>query len=112
MKFVEWLQKEIELRGISQRELARRAGLGNATVARILNETRNPGLDFCHAVAHALHVPVEDVLRQAGLIEFNPDSETELTQALIDRLKYLTVAERKEIYELADQLYQRKHKRP
>lgn len=107
---MEWLQKEIESRGISQRELARMAGLGNATVARILNETRNPGIDFCQAIAHALRMPVEDVLRQAGIIESALENEAGITQALVDRLKHLTVAERKEVYKLADELYRRKYK--
>lgn len=107
---MEWLQKEIESRGISQRELARMAGLGNATVARILNETRNPGIDFCQAIAYALRMPVEDVLRQAGIIESIPENEAGIIQMLFDRMKHLTIAERKEVYELADELYQRKYK--
>jgi transcriptional regulator with XRE-family HTH domain len=67
-KFSTWLLQKIEERGWSQAELARRAGLGNATVNRFITETHNPGSDACLAIARALKVPPEEVFRIAGIL--------------------------------------------
>lgn len=45
-------------RGMSLSELARRAGLGKATLSGLESGARNPTLDTLHAVAAALGVPL------------------------------------------------------
>lgn len=67
-KFSTWLLKQLEERGWSQAELARRAGLGNATLSRFITETHNPGPDACLAIARALKVPPVEVFRLAGIL--------------------------------------------
>ena len=62
-----WLREELDKRGWSIREIARRAGLVHGTVVGILNG-RHPGIETCRGIARALGVPTEEVLRRAGLL--------------------------------------------
>ena len=71
-KLSEWITEELNTRGWSIRELARRAELSHATINGVLSGTANPGLDFCKGVARALHVAPEDVIRKAGLLPYIP----------------------------------------
>lgn len=52
-------------RGMSLSELARRAGIGKATLSGLESGTRNPTLDTLHAVAAALGVPLTAVVSTA-----------------------------------------------
>lgn len=89
MNFDEWLSGEMEKRSWSQSDLARHAGLSQAQVSRVANGLRPPGNDFCLAVAKAFKLPVEIVMRKAGLLP--PDGEkTEQKDELVylfDQLK-------------------------
>src|SRR5215210_3913648 len=54
-----------EERGLTQREVARRAGLTPSGVGFIEHgQTRNPSAETVMAVARALGVPVEELLRE------------------------------------------------
>ena len=75
--FVCWLTTELDTRGWTNSELARRADVGFSTVSRVFSRQQNPGLDFCIGVARALDLPPEDVLRRAGLLPPLPPSVTE-----------------------------------
>lgn len=64
----DWLLRELEDRGWSQSELARRAGIGNATLSRIISGTRDAGPDVARAIAQALGETPEKIYRLAGLL--------------------------------------------
>jgi transcriptional regulator with XRE-family HTH domain len=75
-----------EERGLTQREVARRAGLTPSGVGFIEHgQTRNPSAETVVAVARALGVPVEELLREpvpldeapekAGLADADPSSK-------------------------------------
>ncbi|MEU7910593.1 helix-turn-helix domain-containing protein [Microbispora bryophytorum] len=49
-------------RGMSAAELARRAGLGKATLSSLEAGTGNPTIETLEAVALALHIPLTDLL--------------------------------------------------
>ena len=66
--FIEWLNEELQKRDWSQRELARRSGLSSSSVHHVFQGRRDPGTKFCKAIAKALHIPVEDVYREANLL--------------------------------------------
>ncbi len=68
MEFGEWLQEQIESRGWHQARLARRSGISAGQIARVLNNTRRPGPEFCRAIAKALELPEGLVFTQAGLL--------------------------------------------
>jgi transcriptional regulator with XRE-family HTH domain len=71
-EFTDWLQKEIEQRGWTVAELARRAEVAHGTINNVMSGMRNPGLDLCCALAHALGVPEVEVLWRAGLLRERP----------------------------------------
>lgn len=75
--FVSWLVEELDDRGWSQRELARRAGISAASVNQILGEQREPSPDFCISLASAFRLPAEFILRKAGHLPPGPKEETD-----------------------------------
>lgn len=71
-EFARWLQQEIEQRGWTIAELARRSEVAHGTINNVLNGVRNPGMDLCCALACALDVPETEVLWRAGLLREKP----------------------------------------
>ncbi|MET8977090.1 XRE family transcriptional regulator [Streptomyces sp. NPDC004539] len=55
-----------ERRGLSQTELARRAGLAKQTLSRLEQGTGNPTVDTLFAIAAALRVPVARLVADRG----------------------------------------------
>ena len=72
---IPWILRELQERGWSQAELARRSGISAAGVSQILSEQRLPTPDFCIAIARALRIPPEDVLRRAGILPAVPNDD-------------------------------------
>ena len=70
-----WIVTEIEKRGWSQRELARRAGVSQAQVNNVINEAANAGADFCVSVARALDHSPEEIMRLAGILPPRPERD-------------------------------------
>jgi len=66
--FIAWLETQMSIRGWKPADLAHHAGIGNATLSRILNGTRKAGTDVCLGIAKALNYPPELVFRHAGLL--------------------------------------------
>jgi transcriptional regulator with XRE-family HTH domain len=67
--FPDWLEWQIKQRGWKPADLARAADLPNATISRILNETRQAGPDACKKIARALNVSQEEVFRRRGFLD-------------------------------------------
>lgn len=67
MIFAEWLNQELENRGITSAELAAKGGLTAPTVWRIINGTRTAGVDSIIGIARGLGLsPVEVFCRSIG----------------------------------------------
>ena len=75
MDFADWLTEEVEKRGWSFRELARRAGLSSGAISQITTQRSFPGPEFCTGVARAFRIPPEEVFRRAGLLPPLPETE-------------------------------------
>ena len=80
--FVDWLNDELNRRGWSRSEAARRGHISASMMDKVINEIANPGLDFCNAIARAFCIPPEDVLRRAGLLPPAPPESASLNEAL------------------------------
>lgn len=80
MEFVDWLNAELEARGWSNSELARRAGVVPSTVSMVISGHSKPGVDFCLGVARALNEPPEKVFRLAGLLPSKPSGDPGLEE--------------------------------
>lgn len=72
MEFSEWIRLEMEKRGWSQSEMARRMEVDPGTLGNVLNGNRQAGPDFCIAVARALGVSREEVFRARGWLLREP----------------------------------------
>jgi transcriptional regulator with XRE-family HTH domain len=80
--FTQWLSEQVEDRGWTFNELARRAGLSSGTVSKVMTQAVLPSWDFCAAVAGALGMRPESVLRQAGLLPQLPPRVAEEQEAM------------------------------
>jgi transcriptional regulator with XRE-family HTH domain len=66
--FSEWIQNELDERGWSRLEAARRGGISASMFDKIINGYSKPGLKFCVGIARAFNMPAEIVLRRADLL--------------------------------------------
>lgn len=66
--FGAWLDRELQARGWSQSEAARRGEMSSQMVNALVNGQANPGLDSCQGIARAFKIPLEDVFRFAGIL--------------------------------------------
>ena len=92
-ELAEWLNRELNERGWSQGELARRANISGGTLSMVMNQQRGAGPDLCSAIAAALRVPPEKIFRLAGLLPHVPE-DRQMEQELLDSFHYLSRQER------------------
>ncbi|MBN1890428.1 MAG: helix-turn-helix transcriptional regulator [Thermoflexales bacterium] len=87
--FVNWLNGEIETRGWSYRELARRGGLSHGSISLVANG-QQPGPKVCIGIAQAFGISTSEVLYRAGHLPTAPRSgEDPTTRELMDIIKFL-----------------------
>jgi transcriptional regulator with XRE-family HTH domain len=63
----EWMRQQLKEKGKSQADLARFLKVEPAIITRILQGRRRLQLDDCRQIARFLGMPVDDVLRHAGM---------------------------------------------
>ena len=66
--FATWLVSELEKRGWSRAEAARRGGISSVAIDRVVNGSMNPGYRFTRGIAQAFGISDEEVARRAGLL--------------------------------------------
>jgi len=81
-EFNGWLLKELEKRDWTQSDLARASGLSRGFISNLLNDMRQPGADACVAIAAALKIPPEVVLRKAGILPEKSENSPRADEAL------------------------------
>ena len=96
--FSDWLSAEVESRGWSYKEAGRRGGFASSMFTHIANGDTKPGLDFCQGIARAFDMPLEDVLRLAGILP--PLVEDDSVAALMRRLLSLSGPARQQVIDL------------
>lgn len=97
-RFVNWVSKELESRGWSQRELERRSGLSNSLISNIKSGARSVTWDTCEIIARAFDQTPESAFRQVGLLPAHKDE----AEALREILNYLPDEERQEVLRYAE----------
>ncbi len=91
-QFAAWLTQQLRQRGWTQGQLILQSGttdedrLSSATVSRYSTGKMLPDAASCQKIARAFNLPVELVLRKAGLIDPLPDEDW--LQRAIDNLAY------------------------
>lgn len=66
--FADWLGSELESRGWSQAELARRVDVTHAAISFVITRRRAPSPQLCLSLAEVLDLPPAEVFRRAGLL--------------------------------------------
>lgn len=66
--FLEWINDELNDRGWSQNELARRMGWSSSAVSKTMNQQSKVSYAFCEDLAKAFYMQKEDVLVKAGFL--------------------------------------------
>jgi len=81
--FSAWLEEQLHIRGWRPADLARHADIPDATLSRILNQSRQAGPDVCRAIAYALKIEEEIVFRRAGLLSPVPPAVQDENEAIM-----------------------------
>jgi transcriptional regulator with XRE-family HTH domain len=99
-KLADYINRELNARQWSVRELARRSGLAHTTINDVTALRSNPGLEFCRSIARAFNVPPEQVLRLAGLLPPVPE-ETVTIAELVFLANQLPLDEQEKLVQIA-----------
>ncbi|MDY7076794.1 MAG: helix-turn-helix transcriptional regulator [Chloroflexota bacterium] len=106
-----WLDRELETRGWSIREMARRAGVSHTAIASTLNRKGRPSADLCVAIADALGVPAVEVVQRAGILPPDPP-ETAAWRRLNEMWVRLPDEDQKHILEIVETWVQKRGRQP
>lgn len=87
--FAEWLSDEIQASGLSNSEVARRAGVSHARVSQVLSGD-TPGNSFLQKIAKVFNKSRSEVFRAAGLVDRVQDDETPTIRELVSTFNELT----------------------
>jgi len=106
-EFVTWLNDELNRRGWSNSELARRANVVPSTVSMILTQEKEPSPETCVGIARAFGIAPERVFRLVGILPpiiIGNDIEKE-KQDLLDHFQYLKKEDRDTVRLIVQTLY-------
>lgn len=103
-----WVGQELERRGWSYGELARRANISRPLVSRTLSGDMSASADFCIKIAQALEEAPETVLRLADILPQSLTEDASTLEEINDILHNLTPEKRKEALRYIRYLYQTK----
>lgn len=95
---MDWLKKEMVVRGWSQRELARHSDLTHAYISKVIKGDQPVTVTFCFSMAEALNEPVWKLLLIAGFVKDVPPeiSGNENLRLLIKIFNGLSVSGQKD----------------
>lgn len=91
--FIAWLVQEMDQRGWSQSETARRGKISSQMINAVVNRQTGVGIPFCRGIAKAFGIPIEEVMRRAGLLPSGSEILPQL-RALNERLLQLSEEDR------------------
>lgn len=100
MSFAEWLAEQIQEREWSQNRLGVEAHLSNAEISRVMNG-KKPSYVVCKAIADALNLSIDLVLKEAGLETKPPGYDSE-SQELLAKILQLSDSNKREVKKLLD----------
>ena len=108
--FMEWLNHQLQQRGWTQGELARRCGLSRSGVNKNLrNLAQKPSPETCNAIARALSLSPITVFRAAGWLP--EDQEIPEMEELKEKLSRLSPSGRQQLIAHAEVILEFEKKR-
>jgi transcriptional regulator with XRE-family HTH domain len=100
--FVEWLNAELESRGWSRSEAARRGGISESMFSKVIGGHTRPGIEFCRGLARAFAIPLDEVFRRAGLL---PTRGAEGQEELLHYYEGMSSQDRQRLLAIARTFY-------
>lgn len=112
--FENFIKAELEIKGLSQREAARKAGISHAYLSAILRGDRDISCNFCFAMAKALNEPVWKILQLSGLIDNVPKNlvESEEVKSLVRKYNELSKENKDHLITTIDVMLMKQRKKP
>jgi transcriptional regulator with XRE-family HTH domain len=101
-----WLTQELQQRGWSHRELARRIKVSQPSISRVLAGERNATADFCVKVAQALGESPEKLLRLAEILPPLPFSDDPAIEEITELVKNMSPQNRQDVLKYVRFRYQ------
>jgi len=98
MTLKDLIKEEMDKRNLSIREFSKLVGVSHPTISAILNGDE-PSYDLCRKLAHVLHMPLESVLRAAGLLP-PVSADTEYEEHILHLFRQLPEEEQRRYLEL------------
>jgi transcriptional regulator with XRE-family HTH domain len=99
-QFKQWFISELEKHHYSQRAFAKKIGVSQPFISRVLNGETPPSVNFCHKVASALGEPPEKLLRLAGILS-SVSSDNVTLDELADIVRNLPSEAQQELLDFA-----------
>ena len=98
--FAKWLSVEMESRNLSQSELARRLGINQAAISRLLSQRSLPSISTLNGLAKVFQLPIAHIYQATGLMAPDPEGDL-LTEQIAHLAKQLpTDTDKQEIIEI------------
>lgn len=98
--FSEWLENELQIRNITPAELARKSGLSQSVVSRVINNERKPSPETLQKFARGLRISVQEIYNAAGMLPPVQDVKNALADRFAEVLAELPDEDVDEIYNL------------
>ena len=99
-KFITWLDGETSKRGLSDAQLAKKAGISHPVISKARSGIQPIGWEACVAIATALELPPDTVLIKAGLLPAKAE-ESPLNDEIIYLMGTLPLDDQTEILNIA-----------
>lgn len=103
-EFAEWINEEMEKRGWTNSELARRAKISHASISQVIGG-RKAGVAFCKGLARAFDIPAETIYRMAGILPTIESLDQKGIGELAEIFKHLDPDQREMVIEMARKFY-------
>lgn len=103
--FPDWLLLRMQERGITQSELARRAGVSRQTISDYINRKRPyPDERILIKISDGLNIPPEEVFRAAGLLPQLPDIDMARKEIMEYKFSELTPDQQDDVIQFIEYL--------
>lgn len=99
VEFIDWLTEELNKRGWTQSDLARKSGITKGGLSHVFAGTRKPGIDMCKGIAGAFDLPEIYVFSMAGLMQ--PIEYDEVSEEFRIILHELSAAGKRDLMQIA-----------
>lgn len=88
LEFWKWFRDQLDEREWTQADFARRSGLSNNVVSQWARAKRHPTPESCQLIADTFYLPLDEVLRAAGIRPVEDGRPEYITRfrGMIDRI--------------------------